>query len=107
MFQTCFECGRRGQVLQCHPLPISPDFQTPENWDRRDFYSEDRTDSKKSPEMKHTNPVTAKRFKWETHFLPVLVSDSLMGSFGKGSLRKLCHNTLVCSLCHFSSVPLS
>ena len=24
MFQTCFECGRRGQVLQAHPLPISP-----------------------------------------------------------------------------------
>ena len=24
MFQTCFECGRRGEVLQSHPLPISP-----------------------------------------------------------------------------------
>ena len=30
MFQTCFECGRRGQVLQSHPLPISPLLQTPE-----------------------------------------------------------------------------
>ena len=25
MFLTCFECGRRGEVLQSHPLPISPD----------------------------------------------------------------------------------
>ena len=24
MFQTCFECGCRGQVLQSHPLPILP-----------------------------------------------------------------------------------
>ena len=30
MFQTCFECGRRGQVLQSHPLLISPPLQTPE-----------------------------------------------------------------------------
>ena len=30
MFQTCFECGRRGEVLQSHPLPISPLLQTPE-----------------------------------------------------------------------------
>ena len=30
MFQTCFECGRRGQVLQSHPLPISPLLQTPD-----------------------------------------------------------------------------
>ena len=28
--QTCFECGRRSQVLQSHPLPISPLLQTPE-----------------------------------------------------------------------------
>ena len=32
MFQTCFECGRRSEVLQSHPLPISPLLQTP------DFY---------------------------------------------------------------------
>ena len=32
MFQTCFERGRRGQVLQSHPLPISPLLQTPEKW---------------------------------------------------------------------------
>ena len=31
MFQTCFECGRHGEVLQSHPLPISPLLQTPEN----------------------------------------------------------------------------
>ena len=31
MFQTCFECGRRGQVLQSHPLPISPLLQTPKH----------------------------------------------------------------------------
>ena len=31
MFQTCFECGRRGQVLQSHPLPISPLLQTPDS----------------------------------------------------------------------------
>ena len=30
MFQTYFECGRRGQVLQSHPLPISPLLQTPD-----------------------------------------------------------------------------
>ena len=30
MFRTCFECGRRGQVLQSHPLPISPLLQTPQ-----------------------------------------------------------------------------
>ena len=30
MFQTCFECGRRGEVLQSHPLPISPLLQTPD-----------------------------------------------------------------------------
>ena len=30
MFQTCFKCGRRGQVLQSHPLPISPLLQTRE-----------------------------------------------------------------------------
>ena len=29
MFQTCFERGRRGEVLQSHPLPISPLLQTP------------------------------------------------------------------------------
>ena len=28
MFQTCFECGRRGEALQSHPLPISPLLQT-------------------------------------------------------------------------------
>ena len=30
--QTCFECSRRGQVLQSHPLPISPLLQTPDFW---------------------------------------------------------------------------
>ena len=30
MFQTCLECSRRGQVLQSHPLPISPLLQRPE-----------------------------------------------------------------------------
>ena len=30
MFRTCFGCGRCGQVLQSHPLPISPLPQTPE-----------------------------------------------------------------------------
>ena len=30
MFQTCFECGCRGEVLQSHPLPISPLLQTPD-----------------------------------------------------------------------------
>ena len=30
MFQTCFECGHRGQVLQSHPLLISPLLQTPD-----------------------------------------------------------------------------
>ena len=29
MFQTCFECGRHSQVLESHPLPISPLLQTP------------------------------------------------------------------------------
>ena len=29
MFQTCFECGRHGEELQSHPLPISPLLQTP------------------------------------------------------------------------------
>ena len=32
MFQICFERGRRGEVLQSHPLPISPLLQTPEVW---------------------------------------------------------------------------
>ena len=32
MFQNCFGCGRRGQVLQSHPLPISPLLQTPDWW---------------------------------------------------------------------------
>ena len=32
MFRTCFECGRRGQVLQSHPLSISPLLQTPERY---------------------------------------------------------------------------
>ena len=31
MFQICFECGRRGQVLHSHPLPISPLLQTPDH----------------------------------------------------------------------------
>ena len=30
MFQACFECGHRGQVLQSHSLPISPLLQTPD-----------------------------------------------------------------------------
>ena len=37
MFQTCFECGHRGQVLQSHPLPISPLLQTPESLDQTLF----------------------------------------------------------------------
>ena len=32
MFQTCFECGQRSQVLQSHRLPISPLLQTPEDY---------------------------------------------------------------------------
>ena len=36
MFQTCFECGHRGQVLQSHPLPISPLLQTPEHLPERE-----------------------------------------------------------------------
>ena len=32
MFQTCFECGRRGHVLQSHALPISPLLHTAEIW---------------------------------------------------------------------------